>query len=598
MSKPVAHGLGLELGLEPILPQKSLSATSQGSTASAKSHREELGIDSLVTLGAPEPEVETAGCLSYICCGICSCLYTVLIAPWVCLFQAIFCSCCEEGDISFATSSYAAIEAQLRDGGMIDLYTPDAQGISPLQHLLQRGGLCNNFSNLVPLLVARAAPNANQNLINKFVNCVLGQEDINQRIARLPRAEDDMQAVAQEVGPQKTPLVQHLFIDGHYSLVLLALQAGADPNAKDQRILTDEHGHQTVDGTQRTLLALICSREETFYINETDDQGRRLTRPVAVAGRFLIEWVLSMPGVRLNERDQNGHTPLMICVENNRLFYAEALLRRNGTNVNGIDNAGNTALHLAARTGYLRMVQLVYRFGANLGKVNNRGDTALHAMARLDPDRVADAHKEIIAFLALPRKTLASKHIDVHALNDDGLNPLHVAAIHNNTKICEGLLAAGAGINFPAGVGTNVGSERFIGKTALHLAALMQHSFLVEGLLKWSADPHAEDAGGKIPLFCAGKMPIRSTLQKKGPYDRGLEDQWHYWVTINYLTGAMCKKGNESVRALSEKAASRANSLNSQIEAAHNERAKAQAKAAADARQANSMERRLMEGKT
>jgi len=54
--------------------------------------------------------------------------------------------------------------------------------------------------------------------------------------------------------------------------------------------------------------------------------------------------------------------------------------------------------------------------------------------------------------------------------------------------------------------GTDVESPCADGKTALMMAAMFNHTAIVEWLVGQGADPHATDAGGTTPLAAARMM--------------------------------------------------------------------------------------------
>lgn len=95
------------------------------------------------------------------------------------------------------------------------------------------------------------------------------------------------------------------------------------------------------------------------------------------------------------------------------------------------DDAGETALHIAARTGHLPSVQvLLCPGGAGVDARNTHGWTPLLLAARYGHMAVAE---DLVAVGA-----------DVNARGFHGWTALHLAHRYGNAHLCELLLAAGA----------------------------------------------------------------------------------------------------------------------------------------------------------
>lgn len=107
------------------------------------------------------------------------------------------------------------------------------------------------------------------------------------------------------------------------------------------------------------------------------------------------------------------------------------------TDLQAIDNEGKTALHLASEMGMDKYVKILLK---KIGKSaptlkTNKGNTALHS-ACLSPK----CNTEVLDLL------LKAK-FDPTALNNEKETPLHLAALANNAKAIEVLVAKGAKVN-------------------------------------------------------------------------------------------------------------------------------------------------------
>ena len=94
------------------------------------------------------------------------------------------------------------------------------------------------------------------------------------------------------------------------------------------------------------------------------------------------------------------------------------------------DDAGETALHTAARIGHVPSVQSLVRHGAGVNAQNTHRWTPLLLAARY-------GHITIV-------EELVAAGADVDARGFHGWTALHLAHRYGNTRLCELLLAAGA----------------------------------------------------------------------------------------------------------------------------------------------------------
>ena len=90
-------------------------------------------------------------------------------------------------------------------------------------------------------------------------------------------------------------------------------------------------------------------------------------------GKAVLEGLLELDCDR-EGRNMLGETPLHVMVREGRLDCAVSLLRR-GAEVNAMDNAGNTALHLAVKMANLALIKAVLVFGADWTLMNRERDT-------------------------------------------------------------------------------------------------------------------------------------------------------------------------------------------------------------------------------
>src|SRR5207237_1017898 len=159
-----------------------------------------------------------------------------------------------------------------------------------------------------------------------------------------------------------TPLM-HAAVEGHAEIVRRLLAAGADPEAKDAlgqtalRKATFEAGHREA-----------CRR----LLDMPESNGRRqfdAIRALAAAGGSLDAGAdpnaatRTRRGTLCGDTNPKGTTPLMVAARGGWLPLVEALLAA-GADVSAKNRKGQTALVLAARSGHTAVVERLRAAGA------------------------------------------------------------------------------------------------------------------------------------------------------------------------------------------------------------------------------------------
>jgi ankyrin repeat protein len=128
-----------------------------------------------------------------------------------------------------------------------------------------------------------------------------------------------------------------------------------------------------------------------------------------------------------NTRNEKGQLGLVIAMQEHSLKAARALLARPATEVNALNQAGESALMMAALKGDLDGMQLLLARGA---QVNQPGWSALHyAATGAEPKTV---------------QLLLERGAEVDAASPNGSTPLMMAAQYGSEDSVKLLLAHGA----------------------------------------------------------------------------------------------------------------------------------------------------------
>lgn len=89
-----------------------------------------------------------------------------------------------------------------------------------------------------------------------------------------------------------------------------------------------------------------------------------------------------------NIEDNNGFRPLHIAARNGYITLVELLLEH-GASLDERTNYGFTPLHLAAKFGYLDVVRVLLRRGANTRLKTNKRDTPTRLALKNDQSKIA-----------------------------------------------------------------------------------------------------------------------------------------------------------------------------------------------------------------
>jgi serine/threonine-protein phosphatase 6 regulatory ankyrin repeat subunit B len=274
-------------------------------------------------------------------------------------------------------------------------------------------------------------------------------------------------------------------------------------------------------------------------------QGLVLNRLVHDNHQELATYFVTRCDVR-DVTDFDGASTLIMASRRGYLEIVQALLGREGTDVNKCNDGGSTALHRAADSGNIEVAQALLQAGANARKSNDRGETPLHWASR-------EGHVEIVRALLEAGAGADVRKCDTH----DGYSPISRACWEEHFEVFRALMEAGGDVNeldsgggtalhdtsesgFTEGVrylcverGADVNKsttdEDGYGHTPLTLASERAHVEAVRVLLEAGADVNKRRSDGRSPLSLAlelsswhsygneqGKAKVAALLREAG----------------------------------------------------------------------------------
>ncbi|XP_072546323.1 nuclear factor of kappa light polypeptide gene enhancer in B-cells inhibitor, alpha b [Salminus brasiliensis] len=137
-----------------------------------------------------------------------------------------------------------------------------------------------------------------------------------------------------------------------------------------------------------------------------------------------------------------------------------------------------TALHLAVVTEQPQVVERLLKAGSDPTLVDNNGNTALHVACRTG---------SLTCFSLLTQNCPDQLPAILQTPNYSGQKCLHLVALHGYLSLVESLISLGADID---------AQEQCNGRTALHLAVDLQNPELVKLLVSKGADANSLTYGG------------------------------------------------------------------------------------------------------
>ncbi|XP_015921097.2 uncharacterized protein [Parasteatoda tepidariorum] len=181
-------------------------------------------------------------------------------------------------------------------------------------------------------------------------------------------------------------------------------------------------------------------------------------------GHSKITKLLLDEGADFNKLDSKNRKPIEWAVWYGRLDHVKIFFQKKTTNVNAKVNGDYTLLHIAAECGHLDIVKFLISENASLRAVNGFSSKPIHLAAREGQLHIVKyfiqcdqtllrehgcANMNVLHYAAQAGQTdivkyLIKKGININESGDNGVRPIHLAAMFGFEEVIRVLLSNGA----------------------------------------------------------------------------------------------------------------------------------------------------------
>ena len=244
----------------------------------------------------------------------------------------------------------------------------------------------------------------------------------------------------------------------------------------------------------------ICEallQKYNFDIHATEDFSWTALHGAAWIGDLeLLEYLIEN-GSDIFSETKDGRSCLHLAAERGHFKICKALLQKYNIDIHATDDSSWTALHGAAWSGDLELLQDLIENGSDVFRETKDGRCCLHLAAER-------------GHLKICRALLQNYNFDVYARDFSGLSVLHHAAWGGDLELFEYLVENGS----------DIFSKIKDGGTCLHLAAQNGQFKICKALLqKYNFDIHATDDSSRTALHGAawsGDLELLQYLIENG----------------------------------------------------------------------------------
>ncbi|MFJ1473335.1 ankyrin repeat domain-containing protein [Capnocytophaga cynodegmi] len=298
------------------------------------------------------------------------------------------------------------------------LAIPHMKDLKEAQYFIKKGLSLKSIDNNGDDALFYASRNGNQKIINQLIKKGFNPKTLNNKGQNL------MFAAAEGSRMKTNDLEFFKYIES----------LGVSPNQKDKEGLTPLF---TLSSRHKDITVLNYFLDKGNSINQLDKEGN--TPLINASSRNSLEVVslLENKSSNINTTNNQGHSALTLAVARNTSDVVSYLIKK-GADINVKDAKGNTLVYYLLESYTPRDIKkfdekwnILAEKGLNFAQNQEKGNNIYH----LAVDK---------ADLNLLQK-VASVNVDINVKNQDGLTPLHKAAMTaKNLDIIKFLLEKGA----------------------------------------------------------------------------------------------------------------------------------------------------------
>lgn len=224
----------------------------------------------------------------------------------------------------------------------------------------------------------------------------------------------------------------------------------------------------------------------------------------------------------IHKKNATGETPLSLTAVNGHVEMAELLLSKDAKMIDGVNNKGESVLHLAVKRNKLELVKYLISKGVNINLKDSEGNTPLSLA-------VGRSHEPIVCALVEAGAVLPTLELSVQsdkpaeplvpAIDEDPLFQAFSSRVRQNTQFVEtwnpktkSLLIYAIEKQWPSLVKSiltrkdvDVNAKDVNGQTVLGHVLIQGLCDVLPDIIKKGADPKIKDKDGHSPLFHAIK---------------------------------------------------------------------------------------------
>ena len=220
---------------------------------------------------------------------------------------------------------------------------------------------------------------------------------------------------------EESTLFHILVAKGNLELVKLAVERGANINARDKDGLTLLH--YALAGRKTRIFKYLVKKGADIHVR--DIQGLTILHYAAILGNFeVVKYLIEKKGFDPNVKSLNNETPLHRASVSCNLEIIKYLVEEKGVDVNVKNDKGSLPIHYSV-----------------LGNVFNSYLSLLSG-----EETSKSSCKDVVEYLI-------EKGNDINAKNKLGLTPLHIAVLAKNMNMVEYLVKKGAEVNVKDNMG-------------------------------------------------------------------------------------------------------------------------------------------------